>query len=459
MEKPTNISNLITAAAEAPVSETVSKALSHAKDILTEAGPSKIAEGMKGVVAAVSDVDRAVFDHLSNLLKHGREALEEGKDKMDEGTAEASKEAAAIRNESQLLYNNAKDLVLQLLASQDFRVALNDSLDLIQDLLIYGMQTAKEKTNEKLTEVTEGAGEEEEEAHSDEGKKRKGRGGSTRGRGGRTKKAKGEKAAETAVAAAEELKARAQALAQGYVPLTEEERTQIREKSFALIKRLSSNDSFRRALDSVFNIFLHLKNIASIAADKAVEATKENEALFRLWSDARLLVEDFLQGTKLDEWTATLWDVVKQVVSEPRLERMASNWRDFVLEAASKPQLLLEAATITRFNELLDSSRKLISDLNVGETFALVPRQQGHRVAHRQQPRDQQAPERRAPAGHRLAARRARLPGAQDRDLQPDARPAGQPRHGRAEAHSHPEAGGLGGELRLPLRGHEVVRL
>ncbi len=60
-------------------------------------------------------------------------------------------------------------------------------------------------------------------------------------------------------------------------------------------------------------IFQHVKNIASIAADKAADATKENEPLWQLWNDARVLIEDFTQGTKLDEWLGTLWAVVKQV--------------------------------------------------------------------------------------------------------------------------------------------------
>ncbi len=75
MEKSTtnNIADLLTNAADRPASETVSKALSHAKDLLSEAGPgaSKIVEGVQSVVSAATDIDRSVFDHLSNLLKHG----------------------------------------------------------------------------------------------------------------------------------------------------------------------------------------------------------------------------------------------------------------------------------------------------------------------------------------------------------------------------------------------------
>ncbi len=57
-------------------------------------------------------------------------------------------------------------------------------------------------------------------------------------------------------------------------------------------------------------------------------------------------------------------------MNEPRLERMAHNWRVFLADSIAKPQLLTDAAHIARFTELLEGGRKLVSELNVAESFS-----------------------------------------------------------------------------------------
>ncbi len=157
---------------------------------------------------------------------------------------EASKETKALRKETQILFSSIKDIVLQLLASQEFRQTFSDSIDLLQDVLTFGLQTAKDKANEKLDEAAaaEGAAESLSEEGAEGGKKRKGRGGARGGRGGKKTKT----AVAKGAAVVEEVQVRAEAAAAGYVPLTQDEIAKIRERSFALFARVAANESYRR---------------------------------------------------------------------------------------------------------------------------------------------------------------------------------------------------------------------
>jgi hypothetical protein len=338
-----------------------------------------------------------------------------------EGGAAAKDISKELSKEAQELLKAARDLVLELIRSREFRGLAIDLLDLLNDTLRSasqkmeeGLQTATQKLRETTEEASKklkeakGTVEREEEPDWEEVKE-KGQqtyaevAGVAKEKVEEVKKqARGKKKelAQTveeykqkAVEKGEELKEQAKEKAkQAYeevrqgqvpslIPLEPQQREKIRLRVNQLLSRLGENEHYKRAVGALFHLIDQLKAFANSAAareEKLVDSAKSNPHLQEVWAQLQALVQEFAQGYCVDCLVNNTYSWLDMVQNDDQIRSFWRDMRGFINEALENPKIVVDEARTKRLDSLIDRAREIGNELRYSEaTYDLTTQFRG----------------------------------------------------------------------------------
>lgn len=153
------------------------------------------------------------------------------------------------------------------------------------------------------------------------------------------------------------------------LPLSDQQRSEMRDRFDAVLKRIGSVESYRKALDAIFALAQQYRRIISDAlpqaqaiAETAQGELAENVHIRRVWGEAKLLVERWTNGRPLDVFLQRTREVYDSVSLDADLNAWWNDITAYARYALDNPNEAVTEERRARFNELIDRGRRLYSE-------------------------------------------------------------------------------------------------
>jgi hypothetical protein len=153
------------------------------------------------------------------------------------------------------------------------------------------------------------------------------------------------------------------------LPLSDQQRTEMRERFDAVLKRIGSVESYRRAINAIFSLAAQYRRIladsipqAQAIAETAQGELAENVHIRRVWGEATLLIERWTNGRPIDVFVQRSREVYDSVTSDSDLNQWWMDLRSYASYAMDHPDEAITEERRARFNELIDRGRRLYSE-------------------------------------------------------------------------------------------------
>jgi hypothetical protein len=153
------------------------------------------------------------------------------------------------------------------------------------------------------------------------------------------------------------------------LPLTDQQRNDLRERFDAVLKRIGAVESYRKALNAVFVLAQQYRRIldealpqAKAIAENAQSELADNAHIRRAFSEAKMLVERWTNGRPIDIFLQRSREVYESVSNDPDLNQWWFDLQGYARYAIDKPNETITEERRARFNELVDRGRRLYSE-------------------------------------------------------------------------------------------------
>jgi len=343
--------------------DTLQKLTADAKAVTKDASLSASAQEAKSLGAQVAQRATAATTAAGGAVAGDAKTL-----------AEQTKAAASAAADA------AMDAARELVSSAEFRQLVIDFINILQQGLrstADSLTTAADDMTGKLEEAkgkvasgesAESLAKEATEKATEKGQELKGK---AQKKADETLAAAKEKAVELGerarVEANEVLAGRKDVFE--LLPLTEQQRTELRERFDAVLKRIGSVESYRRALNAIFSLAAQYRRIladsipqAQAIAESAQSELAENVHIRRVWGEATLLIERWTNGRPIDVFVQRSHEVYDSVTSDADLNQWWFDLRSYASYAMDHPDEAITEERRARFNELVDRGRRLYSE-------------------------------------------------------------------------------------------------
>jgi cell division septum initiation protein DivIVA len=392
-----------------------------------------IASQMQTVVGDAKTLvnEKNAGDRLQTIVSELREgtkdlskqASKEARDLKREAVGRTSPIAKELTKDAQELLDAAKDMTVELVKSREFRSLMVEMLDLLNEVIVSGskrlqegiregsqkLQEGAQRAQETLQEGTQKASEKIGEARAEAAKptsewptpaESASRGKEqlqqakqdVKQKVDETKQKLEEKKPELTKMArdtVEQVKSGAQEMAKdvrgkakqtveeikagqvpSVVPLTEEQRVQLRRRVDEMLSRMSRNPSFKRGMQALIRLLDQLQALADSAnrrSERLVDSAKQNPHLREAWYQFQELVASFAQGYDVQRLIDDLYAWFDFVQQQPELRSWWYDLRTYVNEAINNPDVVLDDVRAGRLNQLIDRARDFAEQIRYSD--------------------------------------------------------------------------------------------
>jgi hypothetical protein len=153
------------------------------------------------------------------------------------------------------------------------------------------------------------------------------------------------------------------------LPLSDQQRTEMRERFDAVLKRIGSVESYRRAFNAIFTLAQQYRRIISDAlpqaqaiAETAQGELAENVHIRRVWGEAKLLIERWTNGRPIDVFLQRAHEVYDSVATDADLNQWWVDLQCYARWAIDHPDEAVTEERRNKFNELVDRGRRLYKE-------------------------------------------------------------------------------------------------